>query len=152
LLAVDVFLAVRASFQLTTGIVNNRLPPCPGKANCVSSDAADKMHRIAPYRLKTAARDAWHGLQDAVAAERRITLIEVSDSYLHVEVRSAVMRFVDDTEFELRIEDAHYRRSIGGANRQQRCWRQQKESGAHSQRFANTRAGGVGKRIKGSSF
>jgi len=85
--------------------VNNRLAPCPGKANCVSSDAADDKHRIAPYRLKAAARDAWHGLQDAVAAERRITLIEVSDRYLHVEVRSAVMRFVDDTEFELRIDE-----------------------------------------------
>ena len=31
-----------------------------------------------------------------------MTLIEVNDHYLHVEVRSAVMRFVDDTEFELR--------------------------------------------------
>jgi uncharacterized protein (DUF1499 family) len=85
-----------------TGSLNSRLSPCPGKPNCVSSDATDEKHRVAPYRLKAAARDAWHGLRDVVAAEQRITLIEVSDSYMHVEVRSAVMRFVDDTEFELR--------------------------------------------------
>ena len=85
--------------------MNNRLAPCPGKANCVSSDATDDKHRVEPYRLKAAARDAWHGLRDAVAAEKRITLIEFSDSYMHVEVRSAIMRFVDDTEFELRIDE-----------------------------------------------
>ena len=34
-----------------------------------------------------------------------MTLIEVNDHYLHIEVHSAVMRFVDDTEFELRADD-----------------------------------------------
>ena len=105
--------------------MNNRFAPCPGKANCVSSDATDDKHRVEPYRLKAAARDAWHGLQDAVAAEKRITLIEVGDSYMHVEVRSAVMRFVDDTEFELRIDEgiiavrsaARIGSSDGGVNR-----------------------------------
>jgi uncharacterized protein (DUF1499 family) len=111
--------------RLTIGIVKNRLAPCPGKANCVSSDATDDKHRVEPYRLMAAAGDAWRGLQDAVAAEKRITLIEVSDSYMHVEVRSAVMRFVDDTEFELRIDEgiiavrsaARIGRSDGGVNR-----------------------------------
>ncbi len=85
--------------------MNNQFAPCPRKPNCVSSDATDDKHRIEPYRLKAAARDAWRGLRDAVAAEKRITLIEFSDSYMHVEVRSAVMRFVDDTEFQLRTSE-----------------------------------------------
>ena len=100
--AAVVFLAACASSRVTTGFVNNQFAPCPGKPNCVSSDATDEKHRVEPYRLKATAGDAWNGLQNVLAAEERITLIKVSDNYMHVEVRSAVMRFVDDTEFELR--------------------------------------------------
>ena len=86
-------------------MVDNRLAPCPDKPNCVSSDATDEKHRIEPYRLKASPQDAWHGLQNVVAAEEGMTLIEVNDHYLHIEVRSSVMRFVDDTEFALRPDD-----------------------------------------------
>ena len=85
--------------------MDNRLAPCPDKPNCVSSDATDEKHRIEPYRLKASPQDAWHGLQNVVAAEEGMTLIEVNDHYLHIEVRSSVMRFVDDTEFALRPDD-----------------------------------------------
>ena len=69
--------------------------------------------------------DAWHGLQNVVAAEERTRLVEVDDSYLHVEVLSAVMRFVDDTEFSLRVSEgiiavrsaARTGHSDGGVNR-----------------------------------
>jgi len=100
-----VFLAACASNQVTTGLVDNRFAPCPDSPNCVSSDATDEKHRVEPYRLIAAAEDAWHGLQNVLAAEERTRLIEVNDSYLHVEVRSAVMRFVDDTEFSLRASE-----------------------------------------------
>jgi uncharacterized protein (DUF1499 family) len=95
-------LSACASNQGTTGLVDNQFAPCPDKPNCVSSDATDEKHRIEPYRLKASPIDAWHGLQNVVAGEERMTLIEVNDHYLHIEVRSAVMRFVDDTEFQLR--------------------------------------------------
>jgi uncharacterized protein (DUF1499 family) len=60
-----------------------------------------------------------------VAAEARKTLVEVTDSYLHIEVRSAVMQFVDDTEFNLRATEriiavrsaARTGYSDGGVNR-----------------------------------
>ncbi len=106
-LSVPVFLALTAcsSNQMTTGLVDNRFAPCPDSPNCVSSDARDQAHQVEPYRLKAAAQDAWHGLQNVVAAEERTRLVEVNDSYLHVEVRSAVLRFVDDTEFHLRADE-----------------------------------------------
>ncbi len=105
LLPVFVLSIACASNAVTTGLVNDRFAPCPDSPNCVSSDATDKQHRVEPYRLKAAARDAWHGLQNVVAAEERIRLVEVNDSYLHIEVHSAVMRFVDDTEFNLRANE-----------------------------------------------
>ena len=94
-----------ASNQVTTGLVDDRFAPCPDSPNCVSSDATDEAHRVEPYRLKAAAQNAWHGLQNVVAAEERIRLVDVNDTYLHVEVHSAVMRFVDDTEFNLRASE-----------------------------------------------
>ena len=119
------FLCACASNQVTTGLVNNRFAPCPDSPNCVSSDATDETHRVEPYRLTAAAVDAWHGLQNVVAAEERTRLVEVDDSYLHVEVLSAVMRFVDDTEFSLRVSEgiiavrsaARTGHSDGGVNR-----------------------------------
>ena len=97
-----VTLSACSSNQVTTGLIDNRLAPCPDSRNCVSSDATDEVHRVEPYRLKAPAQDAWHGLQNVVAAEQGIRLVEANDSYLHVEVRSAILRFVDDTEFQLR--------------------------------------------------
>jgi uncharacterized protein (DUF1499 family) len=121
-----VFLSACAGNQATTALVNDRFAPCPESRNCVSSDATDEEHRIEPYRLTAPAQKAWHGLQNVVAAELRMRLIEVDDVYLHVEVESAVMRFVDDTEFHLRADEgiiavrsaARNRKSDGGANRE----------------------------------
>ncbi len=93
------------SNQVTIGLVDNRFAPCPDSPNCVSSDATDEAHRVEPFRLKALPKAAWHGLQNVVAAQARIRLVEVNDSYLHVEVRSAVMQFVDDTEFNLRAAE-----------------------------------------------
>lgn len=94
-----------AGNEVTTGLVNNRLAPCPKSPNCVSSDASDEAHRVPPYRLKASATEAWHGLQEVVLARERTTLVSVNDDYLHIETRSAIFRFVDDTEFQLRVDE-----------------------------------------------
>jgi uncharacterized protein (DUF1499 family) len=105
LLLAFVALSACSSNQVTTGLIDNRLAPCPDSPNCVSSDATDEVHQVEPYRLKAPAQDAWHGLQNVVAAEQGTRLVEANDSYLHVEVRSAILRFVDDTEFQLRASE-----------------------------------------------
>lgn len=94
-----------SSNQVTTGLVDGRFAPCPSSPNCVSSDATDEAHRLEPYRLTAPPKTAWHGLQNVVAAQARITLVQVTESYLHIEVRSAVMQFIDDTEFNLRAAE-----------------------------------------------
>jgi uncharacterized protein (DUF1499 family) len=93
------------SNNVTTGIVDERLTPCPESPNCVSSDASDDTHRVEPYELKAAPEEAWRGLREVVEAQERVTVISAQDTYLHVEVRSAVFRFVDDAEFHLRPDD-----------------------------------------------
>lgn len=98
-------LSACASNEVTTGIKNGRLTPCPSSPNCVSSDATDEEHRVDPYRLKVSPEQAWRGLQNVIAAEDAKRLVTVDDAYMHVEFISAVMRFVDDTEFHLRPDD-----------------------------------------------
>lgn len=90
---------------VSTGLVNDRLALCPKSPNCVSSDAADDEHRVQPYRLKAAPGQVWQGLRDVVLARERTTLVSVNDDYLHIETRSAIFRFVDDTEFQLRAAE-----------------------------------------------
>jgi len=91
--------------KVTTGIVNGRLTPCPKSPNCVSSDAPDKEHHVEPYHLKVAPREAWSALQEVIGSQARTTVVTADESYMHVETRSAVFRFVDDTEFQLRISE-----------------------------------------------
>ena len=98
-------LSACAGNDVGTGLVNGRLAPCPNSPNCVSSDAVDEEHHVQPYRLKTNAGQAWLELRQVVLARKRTTLISVDDSYLHIETRSAIFRFVDDTEFQLRADE-----------------------------------------------
>ena len=94
-----------SSNEVTIGIVDGRLSPCPQSPNCVSSDATDEKHRIEPYRLKAPPQQVWHGLRNVLAAEPRTRVIAVDERYMHVEVESAIMRFVDDAEFLLIVDE-----------------------------------------------
>ena len=91
--------------NVTTGVVDGHLTPCPESPNCVSSDAMDELHRVEPYRLKAAPDQAWRALRNIVEAQERVTVMSADDTYLHVEFRSAIFRFVDDVEFHLRGQD-----------------------------------------------
>lgn len=86
------------------GIVDGKLAACPGSPNCVSSDAADGDHWIAPFRLRGDPATAWRKLEAVLSSLPRITRVQSTDGYLHVEARSVVFRFVDDVEFHLRFE------------------------------------------------
>ncbi|MEW6331531.1 MAG: DUF1499 domain-containing protein [Pseudomonadota bacterium] len=79
-----------------------RLAPCPDSPNCVSSDAADAAHRVAVLTLAMPAEAAWQQITDTVKSLARTTVIQTTGDYLRAECRSAVFRFVDDLELELR--------------------------------------------------
>jgi uncharacterized protein (DUF1499 family) len=87
------------------GVHERRLAPCPGSPNCVSSDAGDDAHRVAPLALALPAEEAWPAVREAVAALPR-TRVEIEEAgYLHAECRSALLGFVDDLELHLRPEE-----------------------------------------------
>ena len=75
------------------------LPPCPSSPNCVSTQATDTQHAIAPLQYKKALAEAKEALKAAIATLLRITLVEEDEAYLHYEFTSLLLRFVDDVEF-----------------------------------------------------
>jgi uncharacterized protein (DUF1499 family) len=82
--------------------VGGALAPCPPSPNCVASDAADAAHRVEPLAFTGSPAEAWRAARTAVAALPRTRIVAETDAWLHAECRSALFRFVDDLELELR--------------------------------------------------
>lgn len=75
------------------------LGPCPTSPNCVSTQALDEGHAIAPFRYRKSRVEAKEALKEVVRSLPRTKLVEEDESYLHYEFTSLLMRFVDDVEF-----------------------------------------------------
>ncbi|MEM7813147.1 MAG: DUF1499 domain-containing protein [Planctomycetota bacterium] len=82
------------------GVTDGRLAPCPDKPNCVCShaDADDAVHAIDPLTLTGDPSDAIARLRDVIDAMPRTSVVEQSDTYLRVEFKTLLMRYVDDVE------------------------------------------------------
>ncbi len=83
-------------------MVSSRLAPCPDTPNCVSTDATDRVHAAAPFRLAVPARQGWTAVRAAVGELPRARIVAERHDYLHAECRSLIFGFVDDLELELR--------------------------------------------------
>ena len=81
------------------GNIEGLLAPCPSSPNCVSSQADDKRHRIAPLAFDGDPDAAFARLKRVVAERSDATIVEDLPGYLRVELRTIL--FVDDGEFLL---------------------------------------------------
>ena len=96
------------------GVSIGRLTDCPARPNCVSSQAADNEHAIAPFRYHGEKKDAFNRLKKIIASFERMTIVAENDRYIHIECTSSIMRFIDDLEFSFLeekeiTEDQHKR-------------------------------------------
>ncbi len=87
------------------GISDGRLARCPSSPNCVSSDARDEAHQVAPFQIAAPAARTWEAVREVVAAMPRTTVVSDSGEYRHAECRSLLLGFVDDLELHLRPID-----------------------------------------------
>lgn len=92
-------LSMTARRPTNLGVVDGRLAPCPDSPNCVSTQATDSQHQIAPLRFEGTPEEAKQRLTAALATIPRLRIITETDDYLHAEVTSRLFRFVDDVEF-----------------------------------------------------
>ncbi len=81
------------------GVRDGGLAACPSSPNCVSSQAADEGHRIAPLAFNGDADAALARLKQLLAGRKDVTIVGESAGYLRVELRTTF--FVDDGEFLL---------------------------------------------------
>ncbi|MFW5748430.1 MAG: DUF1499 domain-containing protein [Chloroflexota bacterium] len=83
------------------GVNNGQLKPCPKSPNCVSTQARpdDRTHYMEPIPFEETPMDAQARLLNIINAMPRTQIITEKPNYLHVEFRTAVMRFIDDVEF-----------------------------------------------------
>ena len=89
----------------TTAGAARQLAACPQTPNCVSSQAVNGQHAIAPFSYDDNAPMAWDRLRSAVLSQARTVIVEEDANYLHAEARSRVFGFVDDVEFLLLPEE-----------------------------------------------
>ena len=81
------------------GIYQGHLRDCPASPNCVSSQAHDSEHQIAPLPLQDDQANTRTRLLRLLAQTPRVTMVTQDEHYLRAEFTSQVMRFVDDVEF-----------------------------------------------------
>lgn len=99
--AVLALLSMTGSTPTNLGLTGGKLAPCPDSPNCVSSQATDAGHAIAPFALDRSPGAAREELRQAATKLPRAKLISEQENYLHFEFRSLIFRFVDDVEFHL---------------------------------------------------
>jgi uncharacterized protein (DUF1499 family) len=81
------------------GVSEGKLAACPTSPNCVSSQAPDDGHRVAPLTYTGPVGDAMKKLTAIVRSLPRTAVVTDTGTYLHVEFTSALFRFTDDVEF-----------------------------------------------------
>jgi uncharacterized protein (DUF1499 family) len=75
------------------------LSPCPDSPNCVSSQAGDARHAIAPFSFSGTRSEARETLLSILQSMSRTRIISIEHHVIQVEFISALFRFVDDAEF-----------------------------------------------------
>ncbi|AFZ59910.1 DUF1499 domain-containing protein [Anabaena cylindrica FACHB-243] len=83
------------------GVRDGKLAPCPPSPNCVSSQASDPLHQIAPLSFTSNPEQALSKLKGIIQSLPRTKLITETEDYLYAEFKSGLMGFVDDVEFYL---------------------------------------------------
>jgi len=81
------------------GAKGGLLTACPASPNCVSSQADDERHRIAPLVFSGDPDAAFARLKQVLWRRGDATIIEELPDYVRVELRTVL--FVDDGEFLL---------------------------------------------------
>src|SRR5581483_1737652 len=89
----------RAPRPATLGAPDGRLAPCPASPNCVSSQAEDSEHKIAPFGWSKSLADSKAEIKRAIQAMPRAEIITEHEHYLHAEFTTLICRYVDDVEF-----------------------------------------------------
>ncbi len=86
------------TISTATQAEEKKLASCPSSPNCVSSQATDAGHFIAPFKITGNVEEAWAALKKALISQSRTVITSETGDTLHAEATSLVFRFVDDVD------------------------------------------------------
>ncbi|WP_027147881.1 DUF1499 domain-containing protein [Methylobacter tundripaludum] len=86
------------TLSTATQASEKQLPACPSSPNCVSSQATDADHAIAPFKIVGNVEEAWTALKKALISQSRTVITNETGNTLHAQATSLVFRFVDDID------------------------------------------------------
>ncbi len=96
----SIFLATGCAGTMNTlGIRDGQLAPCPDSPNCVSSQATDQAHQVAPIEMSITVPEAQALILATLGEFERATVVAEEAHYIRAEFVSKWFRFVDDVEF-----------------------------------------------------
>ncbi len=81
------------------GVTDGKLAACPQSPNCVSTQTDQPEKKMEPLKFAGSAEQAMGEIKTILKSMPRTRLVTQSENYLHFEVRSLLMRYVDDVEF-----------------------------------------------------
>ena len=96
------------------GVVAGKLSPCPSAPHCVSTQASDPDHRVAPAAYSTGRDDARKRLISIIRSMPRETVVTETSDYIHAEFPTRIVEIfgcADDLEVYLddREKLVHFR-------------------------------------------
>lgn len=94
-----ILLACSTDQAVNTGLIKDRLAPCPNSPNCVSSLSQDKSHYVEPLTYKGSQEEARAKLVSVINSMKRSEIFSAENNYIHATFTSFLFRFVDDVEF-----------------------------------------------------
>ncbi len=83
------------------GVHDGQLKPAPSSPNCVNSQSANGISKIAPIAYAGDGKAALARLNALVAATPSAKIIDSRVNYLYAEFSTKLLGFVDDVEFYL---------------------------------------------------
>ncbi len=86
------------------GITDGKLAACPQSPNCVSTQTDQPEKQMEPLGFTDSVDQTREKIKAILESMPRTRLVAQSENYLHFEVRSLLMRYVDDVEFLINPE------------------------------------------------
>ena len=83
------------------GTIEDKLAPCPDSPNCVSTHSKSKRHAMEPLPYLKTREASRERILSILKGMRRMEIVKLTKSTIHVEFRTALWGFVDDVVFFL---------------------------------------------------
>jgi uncharacterized protein (DUF1499 family) len=83
------------------GMTEGKLAPCPDSPNCVSTQSEEKGHAMKPLPYLQTREASREKILSILKDMKRTEIVKLTDFYIHVECRTALLHFTDDVAFFL---------------------------------------------------